>query len=86
MVDILGRKILPNILQGLNHQKSKLHWPKEEVPLQYWNNWSAYLTIFIKEQVQQYSVSEVCNDTHQIFPWKLCNNEKILIEGETKYL
>jgi len=49
MVDILGKKILPNILQVLNNRKSKLHWPKMEVPLEYWRKWSAYLTTVIKQ-------------------------------------
>ena len=32
MVDVLGRRVLPNIIDGSNHRKSRLYWPSTDTP------------------------------------------------------
>jgi len=71
IVELSGKRILDDCLLGKNMRHSNLNWPKQILPVGWWNLWSSYLSSIIAPYICQHKLGPVVNDSHQSWVWKL---------------
>jgi len=78
IVELSGKRVLNDCLVGRNMRHSNLNWPKQIVPVGWWNLWSSYLSSVIVPYIRQHTLGPVINTSHQSWPWKINASKKIV--------
>ena len=64
-----GRKLLNNILSGINIRYSTWNWPRCKIPKSWWKIWSFYLTNYIQPFLHDHPLGPWIKTSHIHSPW-----------------
>ena len=82
MTDSSGKRLLPNIIDGISHRKSTLQWPNQIVILKHLRLWKRACSI-LQSHLYSHALGYPIT-THQIWEWKT-NSDQTIITCDSKF-